>query len=269
MEEIPNTHVHNIENLLNCHDNTAALILNRQISPIRSMRETFKHIWRHAKVRIAIDGGANRLYDLIKEENLEDFPIPHLLTGDFDSILNTVKEYFHDKGSTVIPTPDQNATDFTKALKELKKYVNNCQVEIEKIIVFCAHSGRIDQIFANINTLFLVKNLLPNASTYILGEECLSTLLSPGNHIIELPEEPTTLATDSEGQLSNWCGLIPVGESCDSITTTGLKWNLANDRSEFGHLVSTSNQYVSDKVTVNSSSSLLFTMGLLQFLPPR
>lgn len=49
-----------------------------------------------------------------------------MITGDFDSITKETLHRFAN--SKIIKTPDQNATDFTKALLEIKPYQKELKV---------------------------------------------------------------------------------------------------------------------------------------------
>ena len=60
------------------------------------------------------------------------------------------------------------------------------------------------------------------------------------------------------------CGLIPLGCRCESISTTGFKWDLDGSiPMEFGGLVSTSNRIMKPVSTVSSSHPIVFTAELL------
>ncbi|KAJ6221688.1 hypothetical protein RDWZM_000233 [Blomia tropicalis] len=84
----------------------------------------FAELWNAAKVRHLVDGGSNYLFDLqmylnqnyaSQQLSLED---PQIITGDFDSIRSDVLEYYRTKDNVIVQeTPDQNETDFTKAIK--------------------------------------------------------------------------------------------------------------------------------------------------------
>ena len=91
-----------------------------------------------------MDGGTNLFYKKIYapgtqelDENngeMERISIknPTFICGDFDSVELNLLDYFKDKGTTIVPTPDQNLTDFTKALKVLGSRLN----EFEEVCAF-------------------------------------------------------------------------------------------------------------------------------------
>jgi thiamine pyrophosphokinase len=151
-----------------------------------------------------------------------------------------------------VQTVDQDETDFTKSLRVLESFVS--ELELDSVIALCETSGRLDQILANINTLF--KNALKPAEisrpVFILSANSLSWLLTAGDHEINIPDCVKKL----------WCALIPLEPT--TVSTSGLKWNLTNHTMKFGGIVSTSNKYdgVSDVVKISTDKALLWSMGI-------
>jgi thiamine pyrophosphokinase len=88
-------------------------------------------------------------------------------------------------------------------------------------------------------------------SIFLLSTENLTFLLKPGHSTIRTPQTifgPT-------------CGLLPVGQPA-TVTTSGLEWNLTEQETKFGGLVSTSNHLKSDVVEVHTTAPLVFTLEI-------
>lgn len=232
-----------------CGERLAVILLNR---PVLLHKEYFRAIWNNANIRITVDGGTNRWVDFVKghigaEDQLKP---PDLVTGDFDSCTDESMSYVTKLNCTIVKTPDQNATDFTKSLKVLQSTGHD--EEIKRVLVLCESSGRLDQIMANINTLYLARTILPDAFVFLRSSNSLSWLLPAGNHRIHIPPRLV--------QEHIWCSLIPIGQRA-TCSTSGLRWNLDNRVMEFGSLVSTSNTYSTQTVDIKTDSTVLWSMG--------
>nr|XP_017088731.2 thiamin pyrophosphokinase 1 [Drosophila bipectinata] len=249
-------------NLINEHyklgDNGhVCMVLNREIQvPAHVVRL----LWKNAAVRCAVDGGSNHWRDFVVEQakskrsnSNEASPLEPLdvITGDFDSITEDTVDFF--KTTPKIHTPDQDATDFTKAITVLQPVMN--QRKIRDVVVFHDTSGRLDHVMANLNTLYKMQK--DNCNVFLLSGDSVTWLLRPGKHTIQVP--PDLVATQ------RWCSLMPVGATAHNVTTTGLKWNLYHAQMDFGGMVSTSNTYATEFVQVETDSNLIWSMGAYDF----
>ncbi|XP_021941184.1 thiamin pyrophosphokinase 1 isoform X3 [Zootermopsis nevadensis] len=240
---------HDILDVGNVSFRFGLLVLNQ---PINIERELMFSLWNRASLRVTVDGGTNRWFRFLQGGNCV---APELITGDMDSIKQNVLTHFKREGSQIIPTPNQNETDFTKALRHVHGHIISKNLQLDGIIAVCETSGRLDQILANLNTLYKAKDIVGNVPVYQLAKNSLSWLLAAGSHQINVGD-----ATVKKGC---WCSLVALGAGVERVTTTGLKWNLDDRVMEFGGTISTSNTYSGDPVvTVKTSGSLVWSMGL-------
>jgi len=251
----------------------ALLLLNNKVEKPGIL---FK-MWNDATLRVTVDGGTTVWQNLLDNFGSEvAFPVPDLITGDFDSADLDHVEHFRALGARVVATPDQDHTDFTKALIELDKVdkMNKKDKEgkvdkVDKInkvdkagglgavAAFIESGGRVDHMMGNFQTLALVRSLAPSLPpVYLCSSHSMSWLLMPGKHTIVVPDPAPA-----------YCGLIPLDGKA-IMSTSGLKWNLTKQTLRFGELVSTSNSFSSEtkEVIVETDSMLLWTMDLPQGL---
>ncbi|XP_004524024.1 thiamin pyrophosphokinase 1 isoform X2 [Ceratitis capitata] len=206
---------HPSEVITGCHatrNDYACLVLNRNL---HVPAQTVKEIWQKAQIRCLVDGGANHWRNFLSKHcQNEIMKHPEYITGDFDSITEETRNHFSAPETKYQHTPLQDETDFTKAIRFLLPELG--KRNIHKVIVLQENSGRLDQIMANINTLFKLQS--ERLNIYLLNSSCLSWLLLPGRHKIKIPRELI--------DCGQWCALMPIGSRANMVTTTGLKWNL-------------------------------------------
>jgi len=218
----------------------------------------FSHLWRQSSLRVCADGAANRLYDNLDEEARAQM-LPDLITGDLDSLRGDVATFYSDRGVPIEGDTEQDSHDFEKCLRWLERRDAADRATEQpagpqplSVVAVGAFGGRLDQQMANLNMAFAFSCF---ERFYLISEASLAFVLPAGKHVIE---------TNSEAE-DGTCGLIPLGGRCDHVVTTGLRWNLDGERPlEFGQLISSSNEIVDGRVTVETSSPLLWTTGLRQ-----
>ncbi|HFS67547.1 MAG TPA: thiamine diphosphokinase [Flavobacteriia bacterium] len=175
-------------------------------------------------------------YDLICATDgalhkLEKFnKIPDLLTGDFDSSTN------HPKNIEIIPTPDQEDTDFGKMLQILfnKGFKN--------IDIYGASGLEQDHFLGNLNSALVWKNRLEltfydNHSTYFFAKN-------------------KTILKNVKGKLIS---LYPFSKA-KKITTKGLQYPLKKEALKIGKRIGIRNFAIESdvKITFKKGNLLIF-----------
>lgn len=267
---------------------TALVILN---APIPATSTLFDALWESSTIRVCADGGANRLYT--SRPSL----LPHLVIGDLDSLSPAVSAHYQSMGVEVRRVHDQDRNDLDKALEALATsgIAGRAREEGEDgeeeegatpggddeddgarghwydhVVVYGAFGGRFDQEMASLQALFRWHDNPDHSSSWqtlwlyddhscacLIPAAATSSSCEDNDGSDDLPYT-VRLAPQWEGPV---CGLIPLGGKCNSVTTTGLQWNLLNQSLEFGGLVSTSNQVVDGvHASIRTSHPLIWTV---------
>lgn len=222
------------------------MVLNR---PIECDANLIFRLWNGAELRQTVDGGTNHWFSFLENNPGRAAKAPDIVSGDFDSIRDDTMLCVEKLGCRIVKTPDQDETDFTKAVKLLDN------TGIENIIAIVEISGRIDQIMAAIQTIFKTHLIKPNLRIFLMSNQSLSWLLPNGTNLIRIPQ---TIV-----EAKRWCSLIPIGAPVN-VSTNGLKWDLKNTQCNFGDgIVSTSNTYSGKtcNIEIKADGYLFWSMG--------
>ncbi len=201
-------------------------------------------------LNICADGGSNIMYDTMGDQ--QDPILPDAVIGDLDSIRQEVKQFYEERGVSILQIVDQDRTDLEKAMDFAESNLRGAEPCFISIIgSIGAHEGRIDQFFAVMNVMFRFKNS-PVLRPVQVGNQSILLVLDEGRHEVQLPLSA----------VGRHCGLVPAFGKVERLVSTGFEWNLAADMgpSCFGGLVSTNNIIRSQLVTIETSDPILLTI---------
>lgn len=182
-------------------------------------------------VIIACTDGA---FHYLKEKN---FSLDKLdfISGDFDSHSGNDENIYHEK---FIFTPDQNFTDFQKALDILKSK------GIKKIDVYGGSGGEQDHFLGNLHVAFLFKDLME----ITFYDEFSSYFFIPKDFEIN----------NVEGKMVS---LLPFPK-VENLVTYGLNWELKNEDLDITKRIGTRNFATKSTVKISySDGDLLVFIG--------
>ena len=177
-----------------------------------------------------IDGA----FHYLKEKN---FTLAQLdfISGDFDSHSGIDENIYHEK---FIFTPDQNFTDFQKALDILKNK------GIKKVDVYGGSGGEQDHFLGNLHVAFLFKDLME----ITFYDEFSSYFFIPKDFEIN----------NVEGKMVS---LLPFPK-VENLVTDGLNWELKNEDLEITKRIGTRNFATKSTVKISySDGDLLVFIG--------
>ena len=208
-----------------------------------SLSQYFLDLWSESTLRIAADGGANRVFDALQHQ--KNPLLPHYIKGDLDSIRPEVQEYYQSHHEIILQKDsDQNTTDLQKCLKLFM--TGEIYGHFEEPLIICGGlGGSLSHTMANIESIVQYAPKMNN-SLYLLSDDNLACVLEEGSHTIRVAPDM-------------YCAFVPLVSSCYVTHSTNLKYPLDGLELQFGQLVSTSNQCTSEEITVEvARGPLLF-----------
>ncbi|WP_018674496.1 thiamine diphosphokinase [Riemerella columbina] len=173
------------------------------------------------------DGAFEYLKDTIGIQKI------HFISGDFDSYELAPQH----QGLEVIHTPDQDYTDFHKALNILKSR------GVKEIKVYGASGDEQDHFLGNLTVAYHFKDTLD----IIFEDEYARYFFIPNTFKLQ-------------GVQNKMISLYPFPYAKE-VTTKGLKWLLNGEDLEITHRIGTRNIAIEDTVTIEYNSG-----GLLVFV---
>ena len=194
--------------------NKALLFLNGEVPTILPDTSNYKMIF-------CTDGA----FRYLKKLNIQ----PDVISGDFDSL--DINEFSSE--IEIISTPDQNDTDFVKALQIIK---DKGFVDVD---VFGASGRQQDHFIGNLNAAYRFKDELEitfydNYSKYFFAKN----------------------VTELIGYFGRTISLIPFPE-CKNITTKGLEYSLNKENLNLLSRVGTRNKANDDNLKIDFSEGTL------------
>ena len=146
----------------------AIILLNHALDGKSDLdKKTFLNLWSKAVFRVAADGGANALDELIVARNTRDIneeawiKNPDVISGDFDSITPSLIDKYRKCGVNIINTPDQDDTDFTKSVSIVIDQREIDYQNFDYIVAIGGGNGRVDQYLSNLHTLHRFVDIIP------------------------------------------------------------------------------------------------------------
>ncbi|KFY25230.1 hypothetical protein V491_01852 [Pseudogymnoascus sp. VKM F-3775] len=232
----------------------ALLTLNQPLDNL----DLLKSLWERAGYRIAADGGGNRLHKVYHGDStfanlIKKIPL-EVIHGDLDSLHQTTRSWALAHSTEVVLDPSQESTDFTKCVSYISKhYLPKCN-SAPDVVVLGGIGGRVDQGLSILHHLYKSPQIYPQGRIYLVSTSAITFLLTAGTHQITVKNPQATV-------LGKNIGILPVGVPA-KITTSGLRWDVADWETSFGGQMSTSNMVREAEVTITTDADVLFTIDL-------
>ena len=181
--------------------------------------------------------GTDGAFHYLKKMN---FPLEKLdfISGDFDSVSDEILRQAQNDEFEIIFTPDQDKTDFEKALEIIQ------EKGFSKVDVFGGSGGEMDHFLGNLTVAFKFKNKIE----ITFFDEFSQYFFIPKNFIIK----------NVNGKLVSLYP-FPIAEN---VTTKGLNWILDNENLTMISKIGTRNFAVEDEISIEyEKGDLLLFIG--------